>query len=135
MKIISIKFLVLLLLSQLVQDSTNNKLNHFFYSMDLPLRCVNFQEDRYSEGVIHYYSFIDGGSIIIVEGSLLEFPMDNLLRTDYKKVSIKKVDGLWEGVRIIDKKSSVRVYFTNVKGKNKKKYISSIDSIILRHKI
>ena len=99
------------------------------YSIRFPYQSIHHQEDNYDEGKIDFFSFSDGGIIIITQGHLLTLPVDELIPLDNTDVSVKGVhNGNYWRRDLYD--NHVRVYYQNVPPINKKRYDRSLKSII-----
>lgn len=92
------------------------------------------QKDNFDQSVIYYYSFVDSAYIIVVQGSLVEFPIDNYnpQKTEIKKR--RKISVGFENDKFWRKDifEDVRIYYDNVSEKNKKIYDKILDEIIIR---
>lgn len=117
--------LVLLTLSA-HPSSISDSLLHHKYTITLPDQPIHTQKERWSEGVFCIYSFNDGASIILTEGSLMEF--------SFQSYSFSKEI---HNSGILDRKfrrhrslnNVIEVYYYNVGRKSKRKYNRILRSV------
>lgn len=100
------------------------------YKLRIPAP-FHLQKDNYNEGVIYFYSFVDSVYIIVFQGSLMEFAMDNYnpLKTeiteDRRSSSGIKNNRYWRK----DVIGTVRVYYNNATIKKKDLYDAILNNI------
>lgn len=89
------------------------------------------QKDNYEEGVIYFYSFIDTAYIIIFQGALMEFPIDQYQPqitkfSNTKKITMGKTDNKYWRKDVLD---NIRIYYGNVTSENSAIYDSVLNHI------
>lgn len=94
-----------------------------------------FQKDNYDEGVVYCYSFSDGSYIIVFQGSLLQFPVDNYMSQKHviqgrKKINTGKIKDRFWRKDILD---DIRIYYNNVPKRKKKIFDMILDTIKIEH--
>ena len=98
--------------------------------MQLP-SPFHIQKDNYEEGVIYYYSFPDSAYIIVLQGSMMDFPMDKYhphkTMVNNQKTIIVGIENnkFWRK----DVFEGIRIYYDNVPKKSKRIYDRVLDEI------
>lgn len=90
-----------------------------------------FQKSNYEEGVVYCYSFPNGSYVIVFQGSLMQFPIDNYTSQKQviqgrKKINTGKINNRFWRKDIFD---DVRIYYDNVPGEKKKIFDKILDTI------
>jgi len=103
------------------------------YELILP-EPFRLQKEKIDEGVFYNYSFIDSTQIIIFEGAMLFFDIDDYkpdstFNNRYKKTSIGRVNNKFWRKDIIE---NVKLYYKNVSAENKPIYDKVLDSVIIK---
>lgn len=91
----------------------------------------HLQIENYDEGVIYHYSFVNSVYIIVFQGYLIEFPMDNYNphkteNTEFRKKSVGIENEKYWRKDVI---GNVRVYYNNATNKNKDLYDAVLNNI------
>lgn len=100
------------------------------YKLRIPAP-FHLQKDNYEEGVIYFYSFVDSVYIIVFQGSLMEFAMDNYSPLKTEIIEDRRSsfginnDRYWRK----DVIGTVRVYYNNATIKNKDLYDAILNNI------
>ncbi len=98
--------------------------------MQLPMP-FHIQKDNYEEGVVYFYSFVDSATIIILQGSMVELPIDKykLQKSKIKnqrKISVGcKSNKFWRK----DIYKGVNIYYDKVSSSNKRVYDKILNKI------
>jgi len=91
----------------------------------------HIQKDNYEEGVVYFYSFVDSATIIILQGSMVELPIDKHKPQKSKiknqrKISVGcKSNKFWRK----DVYKGVNLYYDNVSSSNKRVYDKILNEI------
>lgn len=101
--------------------------------MQLPTP-FHIQKDNYEEGIIYFYSFTDSAYIVVLQGSMMEFPMDKYHPQKTKVKNQKKISVGIENNKFWRKDvfEGVRIYYDNVPKRNKRIYDKVLDEIKIR---
>jgi|GEM_PF-1844096 len=103
------------------------------FEMILPVP-FRMQKENYEEGVIYFYIFTDSTNIIVFEGTMMKFPIDNYepdktVTINQRKISVGlKNNTNWRK----DVIEGIRVYYDNVSSENKLLYDEILDSIKIK---
>lgn len=89
----------------------------------------HIQKDNYEEGVIYYYTFPDSAYIVVLQGSMVDFPMDKYHPNKTKVNNKKKTSVGMENNKFWRKDiyEGVRVYYGNVPKRSKRIYDNVLD--------
>ena len=89
----------------------------------------HIQKDNYEEGVIYYYTFPDSAYIVVLQGSMVDFPMDKYPPNKTKVNNKKKTSVGMENNKFWRKDvyEGVRVYYGNVPKRSKRIYDNVLD--------
>lgn len=98
--------------------------------MQLPVP-FHIQKCNYEEGVIYCYSFIDSAYVIVLQGTMMEFPIDKYPAQKTEVKNQKKTSVGIENNRFWRKDvfEGVRIYYGNVPARNKRIYDKILDRI------
>jgi len=100
------------------------------FELKLPVP-FHSQKDNYEEGVVFFYSFADNAYIVVIQGSMVEFPIDKYQtqKTEIKnkrKISVGVENNKFWRKDVLD---GIRIYYDNVSAKNKEIYDKILDEI------
>ena len=90
------------------------------------------QKDNYEEGVIYFFSFADGAYIVVFQGSMMEFSMDQYPvqekgTKNQRNISVGvRNDKFWRKDTLED---NIRIYYDNVSTGNKELYDKVLDEM------
>jgi hypothetical protein len=98
--------------------------------MQLPMP-FHVQKDNYEEGVIYFYSFIDSAVVIVLQGSMVELPIDKYEPQKSKIKNQKKISVGFKNNKFWRKDvyKGVKIYYDNVSSHNKRLYDKILNDI------
>jgi len=98
--------------------------------MQLPMP-FHIQKDNYEEGVVYFYSFVDSAIIIILQGSMVELPIDKYKPQKSKIRNHRKISVGCENNKFWRKDvyKGVNIYYDNVSSSNKRVYDKILNEI------